>query len=124
MGTPRRNARQRKRIKWLATTSACQPAVGREEMCEGVLLTRANRTPPDYWAENDSGVKCVLRKRNRRRGLRGWDVLLQGGGVHEFKTKRAACDFVARLRKLEVQDEDGETTGTEPADRVDSDVQD
>ena len=104
MSTPRRNARQRKRIKWLASCIACRPAVGREEECEGVLLTRANRVPPDYWAENDEGVKCVLRKRNRRRGHRGWDTLLPGGGVHEFKTKRDACRFIARLRELEVPD--------------------
>ncbi|NIV38536.1 MAG: hypothetical protein GWN58_56705, partial [Anaerolineae bacterium] len=83
MSKPRRNARQRRRIRWLATCLACQPAVGREQECEGVLLTRANRVPPDFWIENDNSVRGILRKRNRRQGLRGWDLLLPGGGIHE-----------------------------------------
>ena len=106
MGKPRKSARQRKRIKWLGSSLACQKAVGTKQECEGVLLTRANRVPPDYWAENDGGVKCVLRKRNRRRGLRGWDVLLPGGGIHEFKTKRDACRFVGAL--IDTREEDAD----------------
>jgi 8-oxo-dGTP pyrophosphatase MutT (NUDIX family) len=102
MTKPRRNARQRKRIKWLAKSIACRPAVGTEQECEGVLLTRAKRVPPDYWAENNHQVRGILRKRNRRRGFRGWDLLLPGGGVHEFKTKHAACRFFARLAPLPV----------------------
>ena len=90
-------SRQKKRVRWLASASACQPAVGREEECEGVLLTRANRVPPDFMAENDSGINCVLRKMKGG----GWDVLLPGGGFHSFRTKRHACQFIARLRKLD-----------------------
>jgi hypothetical protein len=49
-------------------------------------------------AENDSGINCVLRKTTKRGG---WDVLLPGGGYHSFRTKRHACQFIARLRKLD-----------------------
>jgi hypothetical protein len=62
--------------------------------------------PPDYWAENENQVKCILRKRKGYLGV-GWDVLLPGGGVHEFKTKRLACRFVAQLIKLE-EEPDGD----------------
>lgn len=103
---PRRNARQRRRIRWLAQSLACRPAVGTEQECEGVLLTRASRVPPDFWIENDNQVKGVLRKRNRRAGLRGWDLLLPGGGIHEFKTKRAACRFFAQL--IDMREDDGQ----------------
>ena len=76
-------------------------SVGDERFCEGVLLTKASNRPPDWWAENENQVKCILRKRLARVFGRGWDVLLPGGGVHEFKTKRAACRFIARLAPLE-----------------------
>lgn len=97
---PKRSARQRRRVRWLAKGLACQPAVGTEQECEGVLLTRANKRPPDFMAENDSGITCVLRKQKTG----GWDVLLPGGGFHSFKTKRAACRFIAQLVRLEETD--------------------
>jgi len=93
--------KHKKRIKWVVLPSACRTAVGTEQEYEGVLLTRAARKPPDFWAENDTGVKCLLRKHLGKVSGKGWDVLLPGGGVHTFKTKRDACRFIARLVRVE-----------------------
>jgi len=73
--------------------------VGQEHECEEVLLTRTKRRPVDYYAENAYGVSCVLRK--GAKGTREWAVLLPGGGLHMFKTKRAACRFINRLREID-----------------------
>jgi hypothetical protein len=101
---PTRSKRARKRTKWLASVTEWRN-IGKEHECEGVLLQRAARIPVDYWATNDEYIKVVLRK--RAKGLRGWDVLLPGGGFHTFKTKRAACRFIAAL--VEMKDEDNES---------------
>ena len=97
---PARSTRQRKRNAWLSKAQACTSARGREELVGDVLLTKASNCPPDYWAENENLVKCVLRKRSSLFG-RGWDVLLPGGGVHEFKTKRKAVEFISQLAPVE-----------------------
>lgn len=82
-------------------------SVGHETAYNDILITRAARKPPDYMLEqtdvNGNIINCVLRKLPK--GQRGWTLLLPGGGFHEFKTKRKALDFFARLQRLESSDD-------------------
>jgi len=82
-------------------------AMARENEREGVLMTRVQRQPARFFLEHfdASGVKIQGALQQLPKGTRGYDLMLEGGGVHSFKTQRRALKFFARLQKLEVTDE-------------------
>jgi hypothetical protein len=74
-----------------------------EEECEGVLLTKLKNKPPLWKAENENLVKCVLRKEKGR----AWTVLVARDFSKRFKTRRAACRFIANLSPVSQTDFEG-----------------
>ena len=84
-------------------------------------MTRVERKPPRFYLEtydiNGKRMNGALSARPKGQP-RGWTLMLEHGGFHEFKFKRSALAFFARLVKLEVEVE--ETPVEDPAlDRAD-----
>lgn len=73
--------------------------VGTEEMHGDILLTRVERKPPTWKAETSDSkgqpVICALQKAPK--GSRGFNVILPGGNLVGFATKRIALKFIAHL---------------------------
>lgn len=93
-------------------------AMSRECEREGVLMTRVDRKPPSWMLEhmdaNGAIIKGVLR--DAKPGNRGYDLLLEGGGLHMFKTRRQALQFFSRLQRVEPEDDSDRAAECQEAD--------
>ncbi len=78
-------------------------AMARESEREGVLMTRVQRKPPRFYLEAYDGNGCTINGALQAlpKGQRGYSLMLEGGGLHEFKTQRRALKFFSRLEKID-----------------------
>ena len=83
-------------------------AMARESEREGVLMTRVQRKPARFFLESTDANGVVIQGALQAlpKGRRGYTLMLEGGGIHEFKTQRRALKFFASLEKVEPTPED------------------
>jgi hypothetical protein len=82
-------------------------AMAREQEREGVLMTRVNRVPARFFLEHEDANGEVIQGalQAKPKGQRGYTLLLEGGGIHEFKTQRRALKFFASLQYVPCDDD-------------------
>jgi hypothetical protein len=78
--------------------------MAREKEREGVLMTRVERKPPRWFLEHADANGVVINgalAANPKSREHGYTLMLEGGGIHEFKTQRKALAFFSRLQKVD-----------------------
>lgn len=95
----RSKLRKRKRPARLSVSFFAMAA---EQEREGVYMTRVQKKPTRWFLESydANSEKITGAMQANPKGQRGYTLMLEGGGIHEFKTQRRALKFFSRLEKL------------------------